>query len=79
MNRKVAAKMHYRARCIERYGRAPSIKDMDLHRLLLKNNTAFYCKDCGATIKGIVPLDNINIVAVYDKDIDGMVTAGVKM
>lgn len=79
MNHRSAAKAHYRERCIKRYGRAPDVRDMDRHRLALKYGTAWMCKDCGDTIKGVVKLGNIYITAVYDKELDGMITAGVSL
>jgi hypothetical protein len=76
MTHKQAAKAHFRRRFIERYGRAPSLKETDDIRLALKHKRCFWCQDCGSTIRGIVPFGNIYVTAVYNKRIDGMVTAG---
>lgn len=76
MNHKAAAKAHVRARMLKRYGRAPSLKEIDDMRLALKHGNCFWREDCGSTIRGIVPFQNIYISAVYNKSLDGMVTAG---
>ena len=76
MNHKAAAKAHIRNRIIERYGRTPSLRDIDNMRLGLKHETCFWSQDCGETIRGIVKFQNIHVSAVYNKDLDGMVTAG---
>lgn len=77
MNHKSAAKSHFRARVIESYGRTPSLKEIDKIRLAVKNKQCFLAKQVGQKITGIVKFRNIHIVAVYDKGLDGMVTAGV--
>lgn len=76
MNHKASAKAHVRQRLIERYGRAPSLRDIDNMRLALKTGSCFFRKDCGDTIIGIVKFQNIHVSAVYSKRLDGMVTAG---
>ena len=79
MNHKQAAKSHFSDRMVERYGRRPSLKEIDFFRLSLKNRTCFLYKDCGPVIKGIVSFQNIHASVVYDKNLDGMVTAGVRI
>lgn len=76
MNHKAAAKTHVRNRMIERYGRAPSLRELDDIRRSLKHKQCFLYEDCGHTIRGIVAFRNIYISAVYNKAMDGVVTAG---
>ena len=76
MNHKSSAKAHVRQRLIDRYGRTPSLRDIDNMRIGLKTGSCFFRKDCGDTIIGIVKFKNIHVSAVYSKELDGMVTAG---
>jgi len=76
MNHRSAAKSHFRSRMLERYGRAPSIKETDNIRLAIKTRQCFWSQDCGDTIRGIVHFGNIHVAVVYSKTLDGMLTAG---
>jgi len=79
MKHKQAAKAHFRNRLLKRYGKVPTLKEIDTIRLSLKHRQCFLWQDCGETIQGIVPFRNIHISAVYNKAIDGVVTAGVPL
>lgn len=76
MNHRSASKAHIRTRMMERYGKYPSMKELDDMRIALKTGQCFFRQDCGSTIRGIVSFRNIHVSAVYNKAIDGMVTVG---
>lgn len=76
MNHKACAKIHVFNRFRGRYGRVPTVKDLDKIRISLKNKTCFLWQDRWKTICGIVGFGNIHIVAVYSKDLDCLLTVG---
>ena len=75
------AKMHCAERVRRRLKRIPTTLDMDKMRIaLLKNNVdCFIRREYPDSIIGVVRLQNIWTVAVYDKLIDRVVTVGVQM
>ena len=75
------AKMHCAERVRSRLNRTPTSLDFDKMRIaLLKNNAdCFMKREYQDSIIGIVRLQNIWTVAVYDRTIDRVVTVGVQM
>lgn len=75
------AKMHCAERARIRLNRIPTSLDFAKMRLaLLKNNAdCFLRREYPDAIIGIVRLRNIWTVAVYDRNIDRVVTVGVQM
>ena len=75
------AKMHCAERVRSRLNRSPTSLDFAKMRLaLLKNNNdCFIRREYPDSIIGIVRLQNIWTVAVYDRNIDRVVTVGVQM
>ena len=78
---KACAKMHCAGRSKSRLNRKPTTLDMDKMRiaLLKKNSDCFLRREYPDSIIGIVRLQNIWTVAVYDRNIDRVVTVGVQM
>lgn len=78
---KACAKMHCSERVRSRLNRKPTSLDFDKMRLaLLKNNNdCFIRRQYPDSIIGVVRLQNIWTVAVYDRLIDRVVTVGVRM
>lgn len=78
---KACAKMHCAERARSRLNRIPTSLDFAKMRLaLLKNNAdCFLRREYPDAIIGIVRLRNIWTVAVYDRNIDRVVTVGVQM
>ena len=75
------AKMHCAERVRSRLNRIPTSLDFAKMRLaLLKNNNdCFIRREYPDSIIGVVRLQNIWTVAVYDRTIDRVVTVGVQM
>ncbi len=75
------AKMHCSERVRRRLNRIPTTLDFDKMRIaLLKNNAdCFMKREYPDSIIGVVRLQNIWTVAVYDRTIDRVVTVGVQM
>jgi len=75
------AKMHCAERVRSRLNRSPTSLDFAKMRLaLLKNNNdCFIRREYPDSIIGVVRLQNIWTVAVYDRTIDRVVTVGVQM
>ncbi len=75
------AKMHCSERVRSRLNRIPTTLDFDKMRIaLLKNNAdCFMKREYPDSIIGVVRLQNIWTVAVYDRTIDRVVTVGVQM
>lgn len=75
------AKMHCSERVRSRMNRIPTSLDFDKMRIaLLKNNAdCFMKREYPDSIIGVVRLQNIWTVAVYDRTIDRVVTVGVQM
>ena len=75
------AKMHCSERVRSRLNRSPTSLDFDKMRIaLLKNNAdCFMKREYPDSIIGVVRLQNIWTVAVYDRNIDRVVTVGVQM
>lgn len=75
------AKMHCAERVRSRLNRSPTTLDFDKMRIaLLKNNAdCFMKREYPDSIIGVVRLQNIWTVAVYDRTIDRVVTVGVQM
>ena len=75
------AKMHCSERVRSRLNRRPTSLDFDKMRIaLLKNNAdCFMKREYPDSIIGVVRLQNIWTVAVYDRTIDRVVTVGVQM
>ena len=75
------AKMHCYERVRSRLNRIPTTLDFAKMRLALlrNNNDCFIRREYPDSIIGIVRLQNIWTVAVYDKLIDRVVTVGVQM
>jgi hypothetical protein len=76
MNHKSAAKSHFCARMVERYGRRPTLKEMDDIRLAIRRGDCFWSQSNDRIIRAIVPFRNIAISVVYNRKMDGLVTAG---
>lgn len=78
---KACAKMHCAERVRSRLNRSPTSLDFAKMRLaLLKNNAdCFIQREYPDSIIGVVRLQNIWTVAVYDRTIDMVVTVGVQM
>ena len=75
------AKMHCAERVRSRLNRSPTSLDFAKMRLALlrNNNDCFIRREYPDSIIGVVRLQNIWTVAVYDKLIDRVVTVGVQM
>ena len=75
------AKMHCSERVRSRLNRIPTTLDFDKMRIaLVKNNADCVMKrEYPGSIIGVVRLQNIWTVAVYDRTIDRVVTVGVQM
>ena len=75
------AKMHCSERVRSSLNRSPTSLDLAKMRLaLLKNNNdCFIRREYPDSIIGVVRLQNIWTVAVYDRTIDRVVTVGVQM
>ena len=73
--------MHCSERVRSRLNRIPTTLDMDKMRiaLLKKNSDCFLRREYPDSIIGVVRLQNIWTVAVYDRNIDRVVTVGVQM
>ncbi len=75
------AKMHCAERVRSRLNRSPTSLDFAKMKIaLLKNNDdCFLRREYPDSIIGVVRLQNIWTVAVYDRTIDRVVTVGVQM
>ncbi len=78
---KACAKMHCAERVRSRLNRIPTSLDFAKMRLALlrNNNDCFIRREYPDSIIGVVRLQNIWTVAVYDRTIDRVVTVGVQM
>lgn len=76
MEHRLAAKSHFCKRMIERYNRRPTLREIDNIRLAVKNGQCFWAQSNERIIRAVVRFQNIHISVVYNRKMDGMVTAG---